>query len=143
MSWLITTLFDRFRRVSVSTPDARTIAIQPWDRHDSAIEKRSWTPILDLHRRTTVKSSVARFCLTEERRRDLIKRARAAGENSKVAVRNIRRDAVDSLKKGEKNGDFSEDVQREGETEVQKVTDSNTKAIDELVAAKEKEIMTV
>ena len=61
----------------------------------------------------------------------------------KVAVRNIRRDAVDSLKKGEKNGDFSEDVQREGETEVQKVTDSNTKAIDELVAAKEKEIMTV
>ena len=130
---------------SVSTPDARTIAIQPWDRRIIPLIEKA---IMDANLGFTPQNNgeIIRCpipALTEERRKDLIKRAKAAGENSKVAVRNIRRDAVDSLKKGEKNGDFSEDVQKEGETEVQKVTDSNTKAIDELIAAKEKEIMTV
>ena len=81
--------------------------------------------------------------LTEERRKDLIKKAKAAGENAKVAVRGCRRDAVEALKKAEKAGEISEDVRSEGETEVQKVTDTNTKAVDALVSAKEKEIMTV
>ena len=74
---------------------------------------------------------------------ELIKKAKAAGENAKVAVRNSRRDGVESLKKGEKAGDFSEDVRKEGEDEIQKVTDAKIKVIDSLVSAKEKEIMTV
>ena len=81
--------------------------------------------------------------LTEERRKELIKKAKATGENIKVAVRNARRDGVDALKKAEKAGEFSEDVRKEGEDEIQKVTDAKVKAVDELVSAKEKEILTV
>ena len=81
--------------------------------------------------------------LTEERRKELIKKARTAGENSKVVVRNARRDAVDLLKKAQKNDGLPEDAQKEGEEEVQKVTDKNVKEIDALIAAKEKDIMTV
>lgn len=130
---------------SVSTPDARTIAIQPWEKRMIPVIEKA---IMDANLGFTPQNNgeIVRCPippLTEERRKDLIKRAKAAGENAKVAVRNSRRDAVDALKKGEKNGDFSEDVQKEGEAEVQKVTDANTKEIDELVAVKEKEIMTV
>lgn len=130
---------------SVSTPDAKTVAIQPWEKSMiPVIEKAIMAANLGF---TPQNNGEIIRCpippLTEERRKELIKRAKAAGENAKVAVRNSRRDAVDALKKGEKNGEFSEDVQKEGESEVQKVTDSNIKAIDELVGAKEKEIMTV
>ena len=81
--------------------------------------------------------------LTEERRKELIKKAKTAGENSKVVVRNARRDAVDTLKKAQKNEGLPEDAQKEGEEEIQKVTDKNIKEIDVLIAAKEKDIMTV
>ena len=81
--------------------------------------------------------------LTEDRRKDLIKKAKTAGENAKVVVRNARRDAVDTLKKAQKNEGLPEDAQKEGEEEVQKVTDKNIKEIDALIAAKEKDIMTV
>ena len=81
--------------------------------------------------------------LTEERRRELIKKAKAAGENAKVGVRNARRDAVEALKKAQKNEGMSEDTEKEAEAEVQKLTDKHVKAIDEVVAAKEKEILTV
>ena len=81
--------------------------------------------------------------LTEERRKELIKKAKAAGENAKVVVRNARRDAVDLLKKAQKNEGLPEDGEKEGEEEVQKVTDKNVKEIDALIAAKEKDIMTV
>ena len=81
--------------------------------------------------------------LTEERRKDLIKKAKAAGEQSKVVVRNARRDAVDQLKKAQKNEGMSEDTEKEAETEVQKLTDKFIKKVDEVVAAKEKDIMTV
>ena len=81
--------------------------------------------------------------LTEERRKDLVKKAKASGENAKVVVRNARREAIDMLKKAEKNDGMSEDTEKEAENEVQKVTDKNIKVIDDLVAAKEKEILTV
>ena len=81
--------------------------------------------------------------LTEERRKDLIKKLKASAENSKIVVRNARRDGVDLLKKAQKNEGLSEDIEKDAEAEVQKVTDKNIKVIDELVAAKEKEIMTV
>ena len=81
--------------------------------------------------------------LTEERRRDLIKKAKAAGETSKVGIRNARRDGVDLLKKAQKNDGLSEDGEKEGEEELQKVTDKRVKEIDALISAKEKEILTV
>ncbi|MBR1868820.1 MAG: ribosome recycling factor, partial [Bacteroidales bacterium] len=81
--------------------------------------------------------------LTEERRRELIKTAKAAGENVKVTLRTARRDAVDTLKKAQKNEGMSEDTEKEAEGEVQKITDKNVKSVDEIVSAKEKEILTV
>ena len=81
--------------------------------------------------------------LTEERRKDLIKKAKATGEQTKVVVRNARRDAFDLLKKAQKNDGLSEDIEKEAEDEVQKLTDKKVKAVDEIVAAKEKEILTV
>ena len=130
---------------SVTVPDARTIAIQPWERSlIAAIEKAIINANLGF---TPQNNGEVIRCpippLTEERRKELIKKAKAAGENAKVAVRNSRRDGVESLKKGEKAGDFSEDVRKEGEDEIQKVTDAKIKVIDSLVSAKEKEIMTV
>ena len=130
---------------SVSVPDARTITIQPWERNlIPAIEKAILAANLGF---TPQNNGEIIRCpippLTEERRKDLIKKAKAAGESAKVAVRNIRREGVDSLKKAEKAGEFSEDVQKEGEDEVQKVTDAKVKAIDALVSAKEKEILIV
>ena len=80
--------------------------------------------------------------LTEDRRKDLIKKAKAAGETAKVSVRNARRDAIELLKKAQKEG-MPEDVQKDHEQLVQKETDAFTKKVDELVNAKEKEIMTV
>ena len=130
---------------SVSVPAARTITIQPWERRlIPAIEKAIMAANLGF---TPQNNGEIIRCpippLTEERRKDLIKKAKAAGENSKVAVRNIRREGVDALKKAQKAAEISEDVQKEGEDEIQKVTDAKVKAIDALVSAKEKEILTV
>lgn len=130
---------------SVSTPDAKTIAIQPWEKKMiPAIEKA----IMDANVGMTPQNNGETIrCvvppLTEDRRKDLIKKAKAAGEQAKVVVRNARRDAVDQLKKAEKNDGLSEDGRKEGEDEAQKITDKNVKAIDAIVAAKEKDIMTV
>ena len=130
---------------SVSTPDAKTIMIQPWEKKMIAkIEKA----IMDANVGMTPQNNgeIIRCnvpALTEERRRELIKKAKAAGENAKVIVRNIRRDAVDQLKKAQKNEGVTEDAEKEGEGEVQKVTDKNVKDIDAVIAAKEKEILTV
>lgn len=81
--------------------------------------------------------------VTEERRKELIKKAKASGEQTKVVVRNARRDAIDILKKAQKNEGLSEDTEKEAEEEVQKLTDKKVKLVDEIVSAKEKEIMTV
>ena len=130
---------------SVTAPDAKTILIQPWEKSMIAkIEKA----IMDANVGLTPQNNGEQIrCnippLTEERRKELIKKARSAGENCKVVVRNARRDAVELLKKAVKNEGLPEDGQKEGEEEVQKVTDKNVKEIDALIAAKEKDIMTV
>jgi len=130
---------------SISAPDVKTLAIQPWERNlINKIEKAIMDANLGL---TPSNNGEIIRCvvpaLTGERRIELIKKAKAAGENSKIIVRNARRDAVDALKKAQKNDGMPEDTEKEAEAEVQKVTDKKIKAIDELVAAKEKEIKTV
>lgn len=130
---------------SVSAPDAKTIAIQPWEKKMiPAIEKA----IMDANIGLTPQNNgeIIRCvvpALTEDRRKDLVKKAKAAGEQAKVVVRNARRDAMDLLKKAQKNEGMSEDTEKEGEAEVQKITDKLVKNVDEIVAAKEKEILTV
>jgi len=130
---------------SVTTPDAKTLAIQPWEKTMIAkIEKA----IMDANLGFTPQNNgeVIRCtvpALTEERRKDLIKKAKATGENTKIVIRNSRRDAVDILKKAQKNEGMSEDSEKEAEAEVQKLTDKYIKEIDGVVAAKEKDILTV
>lgn len=130
---------------SVTAPDAKTLAIQPWERSlIPAIEKAILDANIGLtpsNNGETIRCTVP--ALTEERRKELCKNAKSEGENAKVVVRNARRDAVDALKKAVKNEGLSEDVQKEGEEEVQKLTDKRVKEIDALVAAKEKDILAV
>jgi len=130
---------------SISTPDAKTLAIQPWERSLIATIEKA---IIDANLGFTPQNNgeVIRCtvpALTEDRRKELVKKAKAAGENAKVVVRNARRDAMDLLKKAQKNEGMSEDTEKEGESEVQKTTDKYVKNVDDLVAAKEKEILTV
>jgi len=131
---------------SVSAPDAKTLLVQPWDRSllntiTKAIQDANlgFTPS---NNGEVIRCAIP--ALTEETRKELIKKAKAAGESAKVVVRGARRDAVDALKKAQKNGsEITEDAEAEGEEEVQKLTDKFTKEIDNLVAAKEKDMMTV
>lgn len=130
---------------SISTPDAKTLAIQPWEKTMiSAIEKA----ILDANVGMTPSNNGELIrcvvpALTEERRKELIKKASAAGEQTKVIIRNARRDAIDQLKKAQKNEGLSEDTEKEAEDEVQKITDKNVKSVDSIISTKEKEILTV
>ena len=129
---------------SIATPDARTMLIQPWDR---TLLKPVEKAIMDANLGFTPQNNgeVIRInipAITEERRKELVKKARNAGENAKVAVRNARRDAIESLKKLQKEG-LPEDTEKDFEDEVQKLTDNFSKKIEEILAAKEKEIMTV
>ena len=129
---------------SVTTPDAKTLMHQPWEKKMiPAIEKA----ILDANIGLTPSNNGESIrCtvppLTEERRKELLKKAKGAGENAKVSVRNARRDAIEQLKKANKEG-MPEDLQKEYEQLVQKETDAFSKKVDELVVAKEKEMMTV
>ena len=129
---------------SITAPDAKTILIQPWDKSQiRAIEKA----ILDANLGFTPQNNGETIrinipVLTEERRAELVKKARAEGEQSKVSIRNTRREAIEALKKMVKDG-LPEDVEKDDEDEVQKLTDTYVKKIDELLSAKEKEIMTV
>jgi len=130
---------------SISAPDAKTLTLQPWEKNMiPKIEKA----IMDANLGFTPQNNgeIIRCtvpALTEERRKELIKKAKATGEQTKVTIRNARRDAFDLLKKAQKNEGLSEDVEKEAEDEVQKLTDKKVKAVDEIVAAKEKEILTV
>ncbi|MBQ7253666.1 MAG: ribosome recycling factor [Bacteroidales bacterium] len=129
---------------NITTPDAKTMLIQPWDKSMiHTIEKA----IMDANLGFTPQNNgeVIRInvpALTEERRRELVKKARTAGETAKVSVRNARREAMESLKKLLKEG-LPEDVEKDDEEKVQKFTDKYVKKIDEVLDAKEKEIMTV
>ncbi|BDR58389.1 ribosome recycling factor [Xylocopilactobacillus apicola] len=130
---------------SVSTPEARLIQITPFDKTalkgiEAAIN------MSDLGINPTIDNSMIRLVipqLTGESRKDLVKEVKKYAEESKVAVRNARRDAIDALKKEKKNGDISEDVMHQKENEVQKQHDEYIKKIDEIAANKEKEITTI
>ena len=112
---------------TVSSPDPRTLVIQPWDGSVlKAIEK-----------------AIQTSQLTEERRKDLTKQVRKYAEDAKVAVRNIRRDAVDYVKKAQKKGELTEDDQKKAEKDIQDLTDKHVKKIDEMCAKKEKELMEI
>ena len=129
---------------NVSVPDARTIAITPWEK---SMFKEIEKAIINSDLGVTPENNgeVIRICippLTEERRKQLVKQSKSEAENAKVSVRNARREAIDGLKKEIKNG-LSEDVEKDAEADVQKLHDKYMKKIDELFAAKEKEILTV
>lgn len=129
---------------TVTTPDAKTIIITPWEKNLMRdIEKA----IMDSEVGITPENNgeIIRLGippLTEERRRALAKQSKQEAENAKISVRNARRDAIEAIKKSVKEG-VGEDVAKDAEAEVQKVHDKFIKKVDELYAAKEKEIMTV
>lgn len=129
---------------SVTVPDAKTILIQPWDKKMiSVIEKA----IIDANIGVTPSNNGDQIRLnlpplTEERRKQLVKQVKTEGENSKISMRNMRREAVDAFKKAQKDG-MAEDVAKDGEVEVQKITDKYTKMIDGELSDKEKEIMSI
>jgi ribosome recycling factor len=130
---------------SVNVPDARTLVIQPWDKAmlkpiEKAIQKS------DLGLTPNSDGTLIRLVippLTTERRNELVKVARKKAEEAKVAVRNLRRDANELVKKLEKDGDISEDQAKKGQEEVQKLTDRYVKETDEVLLAKEAEITEV
>ena len=130
---------------NVTLLDARTISVQPWEKGMGAkIEKAIRESDLGLN--PSSQGDLLRVpmpALTEERRKELTKIVRHEGENAKVAVRNIRRDAIAHLKALLKEGDVSEDDEKRAQDEVQKMTDKSIADIDKLVAEKEKELMAV
>ena len=130
---------------NVSVPEPRMILIQPWERKlIKDIEKAILTSDLGINPNNDGNAIRLVFPeLTEERRKELAKDVKNKGEGVKVAVRIIRRDANDAIKKMEKAGEISEDDQAEGEEKIQKITDKMIEKIDKAVEAKTKEIMTV
>ena len=130
---------------SISTPDPRTLQIQPWDASIlKAIEKAIQTSDLGINPQNDGRVIRLAFPqLTEERRVELTKQVRKYGESGKVAIRNIRRDAMETLKALEKRSEITEDDRKESEKELQDLTDKRCKEIDALTAAKEKELMAV
>ena len=130
---------------NISTPDVHTISVQPWEKNMLAvIDKAILNANLGLN--PVNDGNILRVPippLNEERRRELVKLIKKFGEDGKVAVRNVRRDAIEHLKKSEKAEHFSEDERKRGEQESQKLTDKYIKEIDTLLTVKEKEIMEV
>ncbi len=129
---------------SVTSPDARTMIIMPWEKKMIPLIEKAilaanigYTP---QNNGENIRINIPP--LTEERRKNLVKQARTAGENAKVSVRNTRREVVEVHKKFQKDG-LPEDVCKDAEAQIQKETDAFNKKIDEIIAAKEKEIMTV
>ena len=128
---------------TIISPDPRTLMIQPWDNSLlKPIEKAIQASDLGIHPQND--GRVIRLVfpqLTEERRRELTKQVKNLGEGSKVALRNVRRDAMDHIKKLKKNSDITEDDQKEAEKDLQELTDKYIKKVDEACAVKEKELM--
>lgn len=129
----------------ISTPDATTITIQPYDRGSvSLIEKA--ISLSDIGLTPNNDGSVIRLNippLTSDRRKELVKVASKYAEEGKVSIRNIRRDAIDSVRKQEKNSEVSEDESRDLQDSIQKLTDKYVAKVDEVLAEKEQDIMTV
>lgn len=130
---------------TISSPDARTLVISPWDsKLLKDIQKAIQTSDLGINPQND--GRVIRLVfpqLTEERRKELTKQVKKYGEEGKVAVRNIRRDAMDEIKKKTKKSEITEDDQKNLEKELQDLTDKRCKEIDELTAKKDKELMAV
>lgn len=130
---------------SVSVPDARTIMIQPWDKKMLAsIEKAIINSNLGMtpnNNGEVIRLNVPP--LTEERRKALVKQIKVEAETARVSLRNVRREAIEAIKKAIKADGLPEDVAKDGEEEAQKSLDNYSKQIDEMLAVKEKEIMTV
>lgn len=130
---------------SISVPEARMVVIQPWDKSVlPQIEKAILKSELGLNPNNDGKLLRINFpALTADRRKELAKSAKSTAENARVAIRNIRRDAIDELKKMQKASELSEDEEKEGETKIQKLTDSSILEINKIADLKEKEIMEI
>jgi ribosome recycling factor len=130
---------------NISTPDYHTITIQAWDKSAvPLIEKAVLTANLGLNPSndgTLIRIPIP--ALNEERRKEIVKLVKKFAEEGKIAIRNIRRESIEHLKKTEKDEHISEDERKHAETDVQKLTDQHIKEIDELIVMKEKEIMEV
>lgn len=130
---------------NVSNSDSRTLSIQPWDKAMVPVIEKAIINS-DLGITPTSAGEVIRISLpplTEERRKELVKIVKGEGENAKVAIRNIRRDANSSVKKLLNNKEITEDDERRAETDIQKLTDDFVAKVDATIAAKEKELMEV
>jgi ribosome recycling factor len=129
---------------NINTPDARTLVIQPWDKKlISGIEKAIMESNLGLNPQND--GEVIRLNvppLTEERRKQLVKTCKTEAENSKIAIRNIRKESNEKVKKLQKDG-LAEDLGKDAEASVQQITDQYITRVDEVAVLKEKEIMTV
>src|SRR5438270_13875956 len=129
---------------NISIMDARTLTIQPWEKNMlQPIERAIIASNIGINPQND--GNLIRLFLpplTEERRRDLVKRAQGEGEQSKVAIRNIRRDAIEAIKKAQKNG-LSEDAAKDAEADVQSLTDKFITLVDKHLTSKEKDIMAV
>lgn len=129
---------------NISVMDARTISIQPWEKNMlQPIERAIIASNIGINPQNDG-NQIRLFLppLTEERRRDLVKKSHGEGEHAKVAIRNIRRDAIEGIKKAQKNG-LSEDAAKDAEDEVQSLTDKYISLVDKHLASKEKDIMAV
>jgi len=129
---------------NISVMDARTLSIQPWEKNMlQPIERAIIASNIGINPQNDG-NMIRMFLppLTEERRKDLVKRAHGEGEHSKVAIRNIRRDAIEQIKKAQKNG-LSEDAAKDAEADIQNVTDRYISLVDKHLASKEKDIMSV
>lgn len=130
---------------NVTLVDSRTLGVQPWEKPMSAkIEKAIRDSDLGLN--PAAQGEVIRVpmpALTEERRKELIKVVKAEGENGKVAIRNLRRDANNALKDALKNKEISEDDERRAQDEIQKLTDKSVAEVDKLLVEKEKELLQI
>src|SRR5215475_2912727 len=129
---------------NISVMDARTLSIQPWEKNMlQPIERAIIAANIGINPQND--GALIRIFLpplTEERRKELVKKCQAEGEHSKVAIRNIRRDAIEHIKRLQKNG-LSEDAAKDAETNVQQVTDRYISAVEKHLSTKEKEIMAV
>jgi ribosome recycling factor len=129
---------------NISTPDPKTIAIQPWDKKMiELIEKAimaSNLGITPVNNGELIRINIP--MLTEERRKELVKQVKHEGEGAKVSIRNARRDANEELRKMHKDG-LPEDEMKKGEIDIQKITDDHSAKIEKVIEAKEKEILTV
>ena len=130
---------------TISSPDARTLVISPWDtKLLKDIQKAIQTSDLGINPQNDGRVIRLTFPqLTEERRKDLTKQVKKYAEDAKVAMRNIRRDGMDYVKKLKKNSEITEDEQKKAETDLQDMLDKNITKVDDALAAKEKELMAI